>query len=100
MKLVEFYCSLYGLAPQCLLAGSWLSHSSGTPQVLSSTPRESEFQAVVKKPPSLVPCVKALVVAAHPGLRQQEPGDGGPAYGLRSPGLWTGPGNGPHGVRP
>jgi len=39
-----------------------VSHSGGTPQVLSSTPRGSEFQAEGKKIPSLAPCAKALVV--------------------------------------
>ena len=39
-----------------------VSHSGGTPQVLSSTPRVSEFQAEGKKIPSLAPCAKALVV--------------------------------------
>jgi len=39
-----------------------VSHSGGTPQVLSSTPRGSEFQAEGKKIPSLTPCAKALVV--------------------------------------
>ena len=33
---------------------------SGTPQVLGSTPRGSEFQAEVKKIPSSVPITKAL----------------------------------------
>ena len=36
-------------------------HSGGTPQVLSSTSHESEFQAEGKKIPSLAPCAKALV---------------------------------------
>ena len=39
-----------------------VSHSGGTPQVLSSTPCGSEFQAKGKKIPSLAPCAKALVV--------------------------------------
>jgi hypothetical protein len=33
---------------------SWLGGLSSTPQVLGSTPRGSEFQAVVKKIPSYV----------------------------------------------
>ena len=33
-----------------------VSHSGGTPQVLSSTPRGSEFQAESKKIHSLAPC--------------------------------------------
>ena len=40
-----------------------VSHFGGTPQVLSSTPRGSEFQAEGKKIPSLAPCAKALVVS-------------------------------------
>jgi len=47
-----------------------VSHSGGTPQVLSSTPRGSEFQAEVKKIPSLALCAKALVVSRpQVGLR-------------------------------
>ena len=47
-----------------------VSHSGGTPQVLSSTPRGSEFQAEGKKIPSLALCAKALVVSrAQVGLR-------------------------------
>ena len=38
-----------------------VSHSGGTPQVLSSTPRGSEFQTEGKKIPLLAPCAKALV---------------------------------------
>ena len=33
----------------------WLEEPSGTPQVLGSTPRGSEFQAEVKKISSLAP---------------------------------------------
>ena len=40
-----------------------VSRSGGIPQVLSSTPRGSEFQAEGKKIPSLAPCAKALVVS-------------------------------------
>ena len=40
----------------------WLEEPGGTPQVLGSTPRGSEFQAEVKKIPSLALCAKALVV--------------------------------------
>ena len=48
----------------------WLEEPSGTPQVLGSTPRESEFQAEVKKIPSLALCAKALVVSRpQVGLR-------------------------------
>jgi len=36
----------------------WLEEPSGTPQVLGSTPRGSEFQAEVKKIPSSVPWPK------------------------------------------
>jgi hypothetical protein len=46
-------------AKECL--AEWLRHSSGTPHVLSSNPSGSEFQAVIKKIPSPVPCVKALI---------------------------------------
>ena len=35
-----------------------VSHFGGTPQVLSSTPRGSEFQVEVKKIPSPAPCPK------------------------------------------
>jgi hypothetical protein len=35
-------------------------------QVAGSTPSGSEFRLRVKKSPSLVPCAKALVVAARP----------------------------------
>ena len=44
------------------MLGQLVTHSGGTPQVLSSTPRVSEFQAEGKKIPSLAPCAKALVV--------------------------------------
>ena len=48
----------------------WLEEPSGTPQVLGSTPRGSEFQAEVKKIPSLALCAKALVVSRpQVGLR-------------------------------
>jgi len=48
----------------------WLEEPSGTPQVLGSTPRGSEFQADVKKIPSLALCAKALVVSRpQVGLR-------------------------------
>jgi hypothetical protein len=58
------YCNLFDLlstydAKGCL--AEWLRHSSGTPQVLSLNPSGSEFQAVVKKILSPVPCAKALV---------------------------------------
>ena len=48
----------------------WLEEPSGTPQVLGSTPCGSEFQAEVKKIPSLALCAKALVVSRpQVGLR-------------------------------
>jgi len=48
----------------------WLEEPSGTPQVLGSIPRGSEFQAEVKKIPSLTLCAKALVVSRpQVGLR-------------------------------
>ena len=48
----------------------WLEEPSGTPQVLGSTPRGSEFQTEVKKIPSLALCAKALVVSRpQVGLR-------------------------------
>jgi hypothetical protein len=37
------------------LESIWLESLSGTPQVLGSIPRGSEFQVVVKKIPSFVP---------------------------------------------
>ena len=47
-----------------------VSHSGGTPQVLSPTPRGSEFLAEGKKIPSLALCAKALVVSRpQVGLR-------------------------------
>ena len=54
---------------QLLLSSCYLL-LSGTPQVLGSTPRGSEFQAEVKKIPSLALCAKALVVSRpQVGLR-------------------------------
>jgi len=42
-----------------------VSHSGGTPQVLSSTPRESEFQHEGKKIPSLAPVPKHCAETAQ-----------------------------------
>ena len=59
---------------------NWLGEPSGTPQVLGSTPRGSEFQVEVKKIPSLClpsrmsrpvvtvrPSLGAVAVVAGPG---------------------------------
>ena len=63
-----FMCSLKWVPKGLYLR--WLEEPSGTPQVLSSTPRGSEFQAEVKKIPSLALCAKALVVSRpQVGLR-------------------------------
>ena len=48
-----FMCSLKWVPKGLYLR--WLEEPSGTPQVLGSTPRGSEFQAEVKKIPSLAP---------------------------------------------
>src|SRR6185312_6749357 len=48
---------------------------SGTPQVLGSTPRGSEFQVEVKKTPSPASCPK------HCGARPNSQGDGPPCTG-------------------
>jgi hypothetical protein len=68
-------------AKGCL--AEWLRHSSGTPQVLSSNPNGSEFQAVVKKTPSLVPCAKALVVRPVRPAATEVWATNDPAYGQR-----------------
>jgi hypothetical protein len=51
------------------------------PQVAGSTPSGSEFRLRVKKSPSLVPCAKALAVAARPACGNGDTGNGGPAQG-------------------
>jgi hypothetical protein len=51
------------------------------PQVAGSTPSGSEFRLRVKKSPSLVPCAKALAVAARPACDNGDTGNGGPAQG-------------------
>ena len=45
---------------------NWLGGLGGTPQVLSSTPRGSEFQAGVKKNPLVCPTANAQVKKAWP----------------------------------
>ena len=61
MQVLKFMDNQQYLIGQRMLA-QLVSHSGGTPQVLSSTSRGSEFQIEGKKIPSLAPCVKALVV--------------------------------------
>src|SRR6185437_9909539 len=53
----------------------WLEEPSGTPQVLGSTPRGSEFQVEVKKTPSPASFPK------HCGARPNSQGDGPPCTG-------------------
>jgi len=61
--VLDFVISFYVFRIDCQrMLAQLVSHSGGTPQVLSSTPRGSEFQAEGKKIPSLAPCAKALVV--------------------------------------
>jgi hypothetical protein len=56
-----------------------VSTLAALPQVAGSTPSGSEFRLKVKKSPSLVPCAKALVVAARPAYGNGDTGNGGPA---------------------
>src|SRR6185437_6047501 len=71
----------------------WLEEPSGTPQVLSSTPRGSEFQAEVKKNPLAGPGANALVWMAQVGLRTLTwPRQG--SHGLRPPVSGRGQGSG------
>ena len=61
--VLAFVISFYVFRIDCQrMLAQLVSHSGGTPQVMSSTPRGSEFQAEGKKIPSLAPCAKALVV--------------------------------------
>ena len=50
----------------------WLEEPSGTPQVLGSTPRESEFQAEVKKNPLAGPVCQSTGCEPAPG-RPEDP---------------------------
>ena len=71
-----------------------VSHSGDTPQVLSSTPRGSEFQAEGKKIPSLVPCAKALVVRRPRSAEDPYMAQAGSSQGLRLPVSGRGQGSG------
>ena len=54
---------------------NWLGGSDGTPRVLGLTPHGSEFQAVVKKIPSSVPC-QSIGLRTGPGRWSSHTGYG------------------------
>ena len=58
-----------------------VSHSGGTSQVLSSTPRGSEFQAEGKKIPSLAPVPKHCVWTAQVPMGNGPSVRAGPGFG-------------------
>jgi hypothetical protein len=62
------------LAKGCL--AEWLRHSSGTPQVLSSNPSGSDFQAMVKKNPLAGPVCQSTSGAARPTCGNGSLGNG------------------------
>ena len=72
-----------------------VSHSGGTPQVLSSTPRGSEFQAEGKKKSPRWPRVPKHWLGDDPG-RPEDPymAQAGSSQGLRLPVSGRGQGSG------